>query len=249
MGFIPDLYNSMHNESTLRSVLGALVYDIKRGKVVKSPDGDVTAELIGCVLKFNPYQKCMSFGDVKKTNLAYVQKELDWYISEKLNIHPMMDDVKVWNKVCGKNGEVCSNYGWAIYSNENGNQYEHCLNRLLENLHTKRGVMIYTRPSMWKDSKKNGMNDFMCTDGVQCQVVDNRLIYIVKQRSCDLIFGLFNDLAWHQHVYEDLIGDLRVKHPQLRAGVILYYPFNLHVYERHFDLVKQMYATFDEEEE
>lgn len=243
MAYIPDLYKRSANEENLLSLIEAFHTAIHSGSVVHSPDGDVTAELLGCVLKFNPYQKTMNLYDHKKTNEKYIKKELAWYLSEQCNIHPYMDDIKVWTEVCGQNGEICSNYGWAIYSSENGSQYEHCLNRLLANPQTKRGVMIYTRPSMWEDSKKNGMNDFMCTEGVQCQVVNNRLIYIVKQRSCDFFYGLFNDLAWHQYVYEQLIGDLRVKHKTLKSGVILYYPFNIHVYEKHFPLIDKIYNS------
>lgn len=241
MGYIPDLFKESRNELSLASVLGAFVEQIDRGDVVGGPDGDVTAELLGTILKFNPNQREMVFGTVKKTNTEYVKKELEWYLSECLNINPLMADVKVWKKVANAQGHINSNYGWAIHSSENGNQYGNCLQRLLDNPHTKRGVMIYTRPSMWEDCKREGINDFMCTDGVQCQIVRNRLIYIVKQRSCELIYGLFNDLAWHQYVYGQLLGDLRAKHKYTQSGIILYYPFNLHVHEKHFDLVKKMY--------
>jgi thymidylate synthase len=239
MAYIPDLRLPRSNEDSLRPILQLFNTKISHGEIVRSPDGDVTAEIIGSVIQFDPSQKELNFGNIRKTNAEYVKKELDWYLSESLNIHPIMDDVKVWNKICGRNGEICSNYGWAIFSEENHRQYNNCLMRLLGNPLTKRAVMIYTRPSMWDDSKKNGMNDFMCTDGVQCQIVDNRLIYVVKQRSCDFIFGMFNDLAWHQWVYRRMMTDLS-EFTSVKEGVIVFYPFNLHVYERHFNLIGQM---------
>ena len=52
-------------------------------------------------------------------------------------------------------------------------------------------------------------------------------------RSNDVVFGYKNDYAWQQHVLEMLADDL-----EIAPGFITWQVQNLHVYERHFDLVK-----------
>ena len=52
-------------------------------------------------------------------------------------------------------------------------------------------------------------------------------------RSNDVIFGYRNDYAWQKNVLEGLCWELHVD-----EGDIHWQVQNLHVYERHFDLVK-----------
>ena len=52
-------------------------------------------------------------------------------------------------------------------------------------------------------------------------------------RSNDVVFGYKNDYAWQSYVLEALSSDLEIP-----AGEITWQVQNLHVYERHFDLVK-----------
>jgi thymidylate synthase len=52
-------------------------------------------------------------------------------------------------------------------------------------------------------------------------------------RSNDVVFGYKNDYAWQQYVLETLAKDLGIQ-----PGFITWQVQNLHVYERHFHLVK-----------
>jgi thymidylate synthase len=94
--------------------------------------------------------------------------------------------------------------------------------------------MIYTRPSMWDDYNHNGMSDFMCTNAVQYMIRDERLIVVVQMRSNDVVFGYRNDYAWQNYVAWQLCDDLQL----VREPKIIWNVGNLHVYERHFDMVK-----------
>jgi thymidylate synthase len=51
-------------------------------------------------------------------------------------------------------------------------------------------------------------------------------------RSNDVIFGYRNDYAWQLHVLQHMAEDLGYE-----VGDIHWQVQNLHVYERHFDLV------------
>ena len=180
-------------------------------------------------------------------NREYAEKELKWYESQSLNVYDMPNPPKIWRQVCDKDGFINSNYGWMIFSKENGEQYKHCLRELRKNVDSRRAMMIYQRPSMQEDYNRNGMSDFCCTNTVQVcvrnqgtlEAPEYRLHYIVNQRSCDAIFGLKNDLFWHRHVMDKLVQDLQDDYKGIQKGNLIHQVGSLHVYERHWKFIEE----------
>jgi thymidylate synthase len=139
----------------------------------------------------------------------------------------------IWKQVADNDGMINSNYGWCAYSNANYLQYQNVVDELERNPFSRRAVMIYNRPSMWYDYNKNGMSDFMCTNAVQYMIRDGHLEAHVQMRSNDVVFGYKNDRAWQHHVLCKLSKD--IEYP---IGHIYWNVGSLHVYEKHFHLVK-----------
>ena len=177
---------------------------------------------------------------VRKPNYEYFARELEWYDSQSLNVNDIPGDApSMWQSVADKHGYVNSNYGWCIYSGYNGEQYENCKKRLLEDPHTREAIMIYNRPSMQYEYCTNGRHDFMCCQNVQYFINERDgqkfLDCIVNFRSNDAVFGYCNDYLWEVHVLEKLAMDLAAEtHEQIQAGQIMWNAGSLHVYERHF---------------
>ena len=177
---------------------------------------------------------------IREPNYDYAKREIEWYESQSLYVKDIPGDVpKIWQMCADKDGKINSNYGWCISSDENGSQYDHCLNRLLDDHHTREACMIYTRPSMQVDCNSNGMHDFMCTYSTQVflnEVSNNKykLDYTVFQRSCDACFGYNNDNLWHRYVMRKLVDDLNKHSMNVIIGDMTYNCGSLHVYERHF---------------
>lgn len=194
--------------------------------------GSKTIELVG--ISYIADEEVL-FGTLNK---EYAQKELDWYNSKSLNVYDMPKTPLIWKQVADKNGYINSNYGWVIFSEENGEQYKHCLRALRADKDTRRAMMIYTRPSMQWEFNKDGMSDFICTNTVHVLIRDNKIHYILNQRSCDSVYGLKNDLYWARHVHRKLFEDLIEDYPGIQLGDLIHQVGSLHVYERHFDLVK-----------
>lgn len=232
------------NEKNLFILLYQLYTELLNNNILYNNENK-TIELINKNVKLNPLQNEINL-QFKKTNKEYCIKELKWYLSQSLSIINYVDDIKIWNNIASKNNKqlVNSNYGWCIFSNENHNQYFNCLNELIKNKNSRRALMIYQRPSMWNDYNFEEKNDFLCTDGVQCFIRNNNLIYIIKQRSCDLIYGFFNDFYWHCYVYNKLYTDLLYFYSDLKIGYIDYNFCNIHIYEKHFDLLKNIIEKF-----
>jgi len=203
--------------------------------------GQKTIELIGA--SFLADEPAI-FGTV---NQAYVDAEIAWYESQSTNINDIYNGEKeppaAWKYTANKHGEINSNYGYLIFSDEMGNQYSNVLDELLENPDGRRASCIYNRPSIWNDFKTNGKNDFICTNSVTYYIRDGLLHSVVQMRSNDVIYGYKNDYAWQRYVMEKLCWDYTNldRYDQGRViepGMMMWQVQNLHVYERHFDLVK-----------
>ena len=171
-------------------------------------------------------------------NTDYACRELEWYLSESLNVNDIPGGAPtIWKQVSSKDGSINSNYGWCIFSNENGYQYANVLSELKRYKDSRRALMIYTRPEMWYDYNKDGMSDFMCTSTVHVLIRNDTLIYIVNQRSCDAVYGYKNDMFWHRYVYNKLFNDLS-EYYHLKKSPIIHQVGSLHVYERHFKVLE-----------
>ena len=170
------------------------------------------------------------FGTV---NRDYVSREIEWYKMMSRNVNDIPRGApKAWLSSADQDGYVNSNYGWMIWSEENCRQYSNALRELQTNSESRRGVMIYTRPSMWIEYNTNGMSDFVCTNVVQYFIREGKLIVDVSMRSNDVVFGYKNDKAWQDYVHGRLAADLKCE-----VGSMIWHVGSLHVYEQHFDLV------------
>lgn len=198
-----------------------------------------TWEIVDAHLTLNPYQPYLNIFN-RPFKKDYLEKEHKWYMSQDLSIKGWMDDIKIWNFCASKDDKqlINSNYGWCVFSKENGDQYENCLKKIKEDVNTREALMIYTRPSMHNDAVENGKHDFMCTVSAQAMIRNGKLYYIVTQRSCDLVTGLSFDFPWHCFVYQMMYEELKQTYPELERGNIFYNIGSLHVYDRHENLLK-----------
>lgn len=223
---------------------------INREASMTSLVGNTTIEMIGA--SFIADEDSI-FGEV---NWDYVRREEEWYNSMSLNVNDIPGGAPaIWKAVADKTtGEINSNYGWCIYSPQNGitedsgegwmSQYKFAFQELRQNPESRRAMMIYTRPSMWLDYNKGGRSDFMCTNAVQYVIRHGAVHAIVQMRSNDAVFGYKNDRAWQQHVLEKITADLNVDRIEpLAVGNLYWNVGSLHVYSRHYSLVDPVNYT------
>jgi thymidylate synthase len=150
---------------------------------------------------------------------------------------------KIWREHASRNGEINSNYGYLIFSEENHQQYNNVLAKLISEENTRQAVMIYTRPTMHDDWDRDGMSDFVCTNAVSYMLRDGKLEVVVQMRSNDVVFGYRNDYAWQKYVQESLVADLNSFGISCEPGRIFWNAASLHIYERHFKLLDSFGLT------
>ena len=207
-------------------------------KFVTDKSGVKTVEIIGASFWAN---SPLIFGAV---NEDYVQRELDWYKSQSLNVNDIPGGPPaIWKQVADKDGMINSNYGWCVYSSENNDQFFHTVTELEQRPDSRRAIMIYTRPTMWGDHNKNGRSDFMCTNTVQYLIRDGKINAVVNMRSNDAWAGYRNDYAWQKYVLEQVRDELQFRGHYYNSGEIIWNAGSLHIYERQFYLLEHYLKT------
>ena len=169
-------------------------------------------------------------------NVPYIDAELDWYLGCSTNINDIRykdEPPKAWQYAANKYGEINSNYGKLIFDDKYYRQFDNVVNELKYEPDSRRAVMIYNRPSIWTEFDENGKNDFICTNAVSYYIRDGYLQSVVQMRSNDVVFGYKNDYAWQRYVMNMVANEV-----DCEVGSLTWQVQNLHVYERHFDLVK-----------
>ncbi len=223
------------------------VYDIRQefarklveSEFVTDKGGQDTIEILNA--SFIADEKSI-FGEV---NEDYVKRELAWYRSKSLSVNDIPGGAPaIWKQVADKNGMINSNYGWCIYSEENGYQLTKVVEELVKSPLSRRATMIYIRPSMHEDYKRNGMSDFMCTYSTQYYLRDGLLHASVFMRSNDAVYGYKNDYAWQRYVQEQVLQAINGRcNTVYGLGDLYWNAGSLHVYARHFNLVDEWAAV------
>jgi len=222
---------SLHYYANMGTIRNEFRYLLETKQYVTDKTGVKTIEILGA--SFIADEPAI-FGE---PNEEYIAREIAWYTSQSLKVDDMPGETPaIWKQVAAtkgsSKGEINSNYGYLIFSEENGRQYYNTFWELKKNPESRRAVMIYNRPSMWLDYNRDGMSDFICTNAVQYVIRKNKLHALVQMRSNDAYFGYRNDWAWQKHVLNLLADELSVD-----PGNIIWNAGSLHLYERHFELV------------
>lgn len=222
---------------TVNDIREYFINELENERFTEDRTGQKTIELLGASFIAN---EPAIFGE---PNLKYIEHELEWYRSESTNINDIYGKdrkpPKAWEISANKHGEINSNYGKLVYSPLYYNQFRNALYELKNNPDSRRASMIYTRPSIWIEYNENGKSDFICTNSVTYYIRDGAVHCVVQMRSNDLVFGYKNDYAWQKYLLNKFVEIYNhMTHDALKPGDIYWQVQNLHVYERHFNLVK-----------
>jgi len=252
-----------HNDEVIKDELLLPLYEkVMNGDVVKTGanasqvEGQSSyAELLAKTVQLDPYSPYVYIDKMFQTPKKYVKSELDWYKSMDLSIigHEGIESNPTWQSCCTKDEkkEINSNYGWCVFSEENGSQYDNCLEVLKKDKTTRNAIIMYNRPSIYKDYKRDGMHDMICTLMSQFFIRkiddEDRLFMVHYMRSNDVRYGFIcSDLAWNCFVYQNMYEDLKETYPNLKTGFIKWTSNSMHIYERHFQDLKNLFESESE---
>lgn len=221
----------------------------KKANLIR-PIGDAPnryVETIGANLVFehtgrHPAGGMINIYDIFKTKESYIKKELDWYMSQSTDVKLIGMDAKTWLKCCDDNYKVNSNYGFLMFSPQNGYQYKNVVDELSTFYDSRRAVAYYTNPWM----HYVGGKDHICTLAVQYLLREDYVHAIVFMRSNDIVYGLIGaDLFWQNEMLQSIAADLSVLYTrQIKAGSITWQVGSLHIYEKHWGKLDEAIKLF-----
>ena len=179
---------------------------------------------------------------------SYINAELAWYESRSTNIYDIhgadKEPPQAWRYAADHYGNINSNYGHLVFSDKYFNQYKKAFDELQKNPDSRRAQMVYNRPSIWVEYDEGGKSDFICTNAQTFYIREGVLHMVSQMRSNDVVFGYKNDYAWAQYLMDKFVkdwndcADTYGVHDHIEKGMLTWQVMNLHVYERHFGLIK-----------
>ena len=175
----------------------------------------------------------------RSSQFKYIAGETVWYFTGRKDIKFIDKFSKFWKQLDNGDGTVNSAYGNLIFKellSDGRNQWQWALDSLIEDKDSRQAILHFNKPShQWQGNK-----DFVCTLNGIFQIRDNRLNFTVDMRSNDLILGTATDIAFFCLLQQQMLKHLERYYPELKMGTYTHIVHSLHIYERHFDLVKRM---------
>lgn len=195
-----------------------------------SPRGRKCNETIGTSILILEPKNCLIWSKVRKLPSTYLAKECLWYLNGSRNIEDAPSDV--WVGLVNKEGRdvglINSNYGHWIFTqkdnkNPNNSIYEETVELLKRDPDSRQAIwQIPIIPFRQND-------DTPCTSSIHFLLRDGKLNCTVYMRSCDIWFGLANDITqfilWQMKLAKDLNVEL---------GWYRHIFGSLHCYEENF---------------
>ena len=162
----------------------------------------------------------------RKFKEDYAEYEWEWYLKGDRDAKEIAERAKIWKQMMiPGTTDVNSNYGF--YWNYN-NQLVRMIDELKANKQTRRAILVHYLLHELDRYKY----DMPCNDVLNFYVKDDKLHLTVFARSIDLVFGYCND----QYCFSKLMEYVSNK-TGYQIGSMSWMITNLHVYERHFNML------------
>lgn len=205
---------------------------LKNGEFVE-PRGQNVLEAENFSYELSPYVRFHNFEN-RKLNLKYIKNEFLWYLKGDKYDLSICKHAKLWNDIKNKDGSINSNYGQYIFGDIN--QFDNVVNILACDRDSRRGsIIILDRNHLFEET-----NDVPCTYSINFRIRQNKLNMTVHMRSQDAIYGMGNDTPTFSFIHEMMLNALKVFYSELEYGTYYHFVDSFHVYERHFEMFKQL---------
>ena len=206
-----------------------------------APRGMKIFEVSDAALVIEDPTFCLYENSRRSSQFKYIAAELVWYFTGRKDANFITPYAKFWDHIANADGTVNSAYGNLIFNEyvHGLNQYQWALESLIQDKDSRQAIMHFNKPShQWQGNK-----DFVCTLNGIFQIRDNRLNFTVDMRSNDLVLGTATDVAFFCLLQQQILKHLKLTYPNLKMGSYTHIVHSLHIYERHFELVKEMLSS------
>jgi thymidylate synthase len=206
-----------------------------------SPRGQLVHEIENGIFKISNPLSCLYENKVRGSQYKYIAGELLWYFSGSNDLDFIKKYSKFWEKLVNEDRSLNSAYGHLIFTKKNENkfnQWRWAYRSLIEDKDTRQAIMHFNLP----EHQFIGNKDFVCTLNLLFQIRDNRLNLTTMMRSNDVILGLPMDIVFFVSLQLQMLKLIKVKYPEVELGAYTHIANSLHLYDRNFEIVKNMLA-------
>ena len=176
----------------------------------------------------------------RKLNLDYCKREWMWYLKAEATDDSIVKYAKTWEKLAQPDGTYFSNYGVYMFgtrgkaTGESATQFGYVVQELRKNPNSRRAsIVLLNRDHLFHENV-----DTVCTYSINFAIVNSALDMTVMMRSNDVIFGFTNDAFCFSQLYEFVYQLLLRTYPALTRGQYVHFANSMHVYERHYDMIR-----------
>ena len=174
----------------------------------------------------NPSDKVITTPQ-RKFNEDYAEYEWNWYLKGDRDASEIGERAKIWKQMMVEGTtEVNSNYGYFWNKNY---QLSRVVQELRVNKETRRAIVVHYDINELDRYKY----DTPCNDVLNFYIKDDKLHLTVFARSIDLVFGFCNDQYTFAKLMEMVAFQLDIP-----VGEMHWMVTNLHIYPRHYDMLK-----------
>lgn len=211
---------------------------------ISSPRHYETKEILGAFIVINnPYDRLVT-NVHRKISLKYLIGEWLWYERGSNSLNEIAYYSKYWRNISDNKKNVNSAYGHrllGINPNIGINQWIWAKQQLIEGKESRRAIMFIALPSDIKKQTK----DFPCTISLQFLIREDQLYLIANMRSNDLVLGFTYDAPSFTLFQEKMLLELQDHYPNLKMGKYIHMTGSMHVYKKHYDMIKNVIADKD----
>ena len=182
----------------------------------------------------------------------YLNKELSLYFKGERSSDKFAEASKFWKHLENPDGTINSNYGYLVFykpivtdftsdDDKNMTQWKYAKQQLISDKDTRQALMFISSPHV----QFKGNKDFICTLNYTFSINEDVLSLEVNRRSQDAILGIVYDYAWEWLLLVKMYNELLEYYPTLKIGSYTMFCNNFHVYEKNFELVKNMIDDYE----
>lgn len=225
--YIADLY---------KNILDDL---LNNPEYVARPRDMEVREIINCVIEVEEPNFNMYKNEIRGSQEKYIGAELLWYFSGTDKAGFIEKYASMWTKLKDKNNHVNSAYGYLLFNDQNEHyitQYEWVIKSLIKDKDSRQAFMHFNKPY----HQTENTNDQVCTLAALFHIRNNKLNMTLNMRSNDVILGFMTDFTFFNILHQQVYLHLKEHYPELQMGSYTHTSHSMHLYERHYDKVKEM---------
>lgn len=208
------------------------LYKVVSNAVEIKTRGQLCREVRNLAVVFDAREPICTNFNARDFNLRYAKKEWLWYLGADPKDHSIMEHAKLWKKLQQEDGTFYSNYGQYIF---NG-QLTYVLKTLAEDPNSRRAsIVLLKQEHLFAEN-----SDVVCTYSINFHITDDVLSMTVMMRSNDVIWGFTNDAFCFSQLFTFVLKLLQKTYPKLKAGTYTHFTNSMHVYDRHYDMIKKI---------